>query len=122
MGEAHDGAQCDGVVAFGEVAQDAAGGDRRQLLVVADEAHAGAASQRVGDEGVEVAVEAMPASSTMSRVSELMRSNHRRAGIGGRWVAPVVPVSWTSLAMVSVGRPSVFGENFGRAGGGGERR
>ncbi len=50
------------------------------------------------------AVEAMPASSTMSRVSELMRSNHRRAGSSaGAGVAVLVSVSWLSLAMVSVG-------------------
>lgn len=54
VGEAHDGAQGDGVVALGQVAQDTAGRDRGQLLVVADEAHAGPAGKGVGDEGVEV--------------------------------------------------------------------
>ena len=54
VGEAYDGAQGDGVVGVGEIAQNAAGADRRQLLIVADEAHAGAARHRVSDEGVEV--------------------------------------------------------------------
>lgn len=54
VGEPHDGAQGDGVVGLGEVAQDAAGGDGGQLLVIAGEAHAGPARQRVTDEGVQV--------------------------------------------------------------------
>jgi hypothetical protein len=42
------------VLCLGEVAQDAAGRDGGQLLVVADEAHAGPARQRVPDHGVQV--------------------------------------------------------------------
>ena len=42
VGEAHHGVQGERVVARGDVAQHSAGGDGGQLLVVADQAHAGA--------------------------------------------------------------------------------
>lgn len=54
VSEAHDGAQSDGLVAIGEVTQDAAGGDGSQLLVITDEAHTGPACQGVGDHDVEI--------------------------------------------------------------------
>ena len=54
VGEPHNGAQGDGLMAIGEITQNAAGRDGGELLIVADEAHAGPARQRVGDDGVEV--------------------------------------------------------------------
>ena len=54
IGEPHDGRKGQGVVACGDVADHPAGRDRRQLLVVADQAHAGSAREGVADDGVKV--------------------------------------------------------------------
>ena len=106
VGEPYDGAQGDGVVGVGEVAQDAAGRDGGELLVVADEAHAGPARERVPDDGVEVergghAGFIDDEQGVGTDGGEPFRAGSS-AGAGG---PPRVSVSWTSLAMVSVGAP-----------------
>ena len=54
IGEPHHRREGQGFVACGDVADHPAGRDGGQLLVVADQAHAGSARQRVTDDGVKV--------------------------------------------------------------------
>ena len=53
VGEPHDLVEPEGAVVGGDVAQDAAGADRAELLVVADEPDAGALVEAPGDDVVE---------------------------------------------------------------------
>ena len=51
--EPHDFGQGECVGGLGDVAQNTAGRDRRQLAVITDQAHTGALAQRVGDHRVQ---------------------------------------------------------------------
>ena len=53
VGEAEQLSQPDGSVGVGDVAEDPAGADRRELLVVTDQPHASAATDDVADGGVQ---------------------------------------------------------------------
>ena len=53
VGETHHLVEVEGAVFGGDVAQDAAGADRSELLVVADEADAGALVETEGDHVVQ---------------------------------------------------------------------
>ena len=97
--EPHHLDQAAGAVFAANVAQHAAGGDRGQLLVVADEPNAGAAGHGVADDGVQFQGAGLAASSTMSSVLGPMLSNQPRAG------SPSWSGLWCShwyLSMVSV--------------------
>ena len=118
VGEAHHGAQGDGVAGLGEIAQHTAGREGGQLLVIADEAHAGTARHGVGDEGVEVQCGGHTGLVEMISVPGPIVSNHLRAGSSaGAGGPPRVAVSWTSLARCRWGNRDLGGKDFGGAGG-----
>ena len=121
VGEAHDGAQGDGVVALGQVAQDAAGGDGGQLLVIADQAHAGPARQRVGDEGVEVGGGGHAGFVDDEQGVRTDAVEPCSGGVIGGGGGAVVGVGELDEFGDGVGGGGeVLGQDFGRAGGGGQ--
>ena len=115
--EPHDLAEGQGVGGLGDVAQDTARRDGRQLAVVTDQTHAGALAQRVGDHRVQA---------RGGGLSGLVDDDER---VGSHLVEPVGNTGGCGLVRVGGedvlvegvgGGPEVLPEDDRRVGGGGQ--
>ena len=108
-------------MAIGEITQNAAGRDGGELLIVADEAHAGPARQRVGDHGVEVqrgGHAGFVDDEQGARVDGVEPVSGRV--IGGRGLPAARLCELHEFGDGVGGSVQILAQDFGRPGGGGE--